>query len=322
LEGADRALTQGLQRLRGTTERGIQARGYSALARVHWAKGEVERALLTLQQGDEWLTQLQISAPGARAWLAAQRARLEVWQGNLAAARRWAGALQLDEETPLGYVQRFTLVRLHLAQHQHNPQPHFLEEATHLLASLLVAVETSGWISYVIESCILQAFVCQAQGEGALGHGALTRALTLAEPQGYIRTFVDEGEPLRLLMVGFRGWIARQPPDEQQGRLSAYLDKLLATFGSLQAANNSASSSEQPAIRHPNSKIQTLIEPLSERELEVLRLVQAGFSNSEIADQLIVTVGTVKKHINNIFGKLGVSSRTQALVRAREQNLV
>jgi LuxR family maltose regulon positive regulatory protein len=169
---------------------------------------------------------------------------------------------------------------------------------------------------------LLQALAYQALGDTAPTQRTLTQALGLAQPEGYVRVFVDEGEPMRLLILDFRLRITRQPPDEQQGRLSAYLDKLLAAFGPLQAANNSFSSSEHAAIQDPQSKIQNLIEPLTERELEILRLVNSGLSNNEIADQLIVTVGTVKKHLNNIFGKLGVSSRTQALVCARALNLL
>ena len=136
LEGATQALTHGLQLLRGTTEPGLRVRGYTALARTQQARGDVDDALLTLQEGEEWLVQTQLSRLGACAWLAAQQARLAVSQGNLVAALHWAEATPLDKETSLGYVQRLTLVRLRLAQHQRDPQPRFLREATQMLAPL------------------------------------------------------------------------------------------------------------------------------------------------------------------------------------------
>ena len=111
----------------------------------------------------------------------------------------------------------------------------------------------------MIESCLLQAFICQAQGERAAAQIALTRALTLAEPEGYIRTFVDEGEPMRLLICDFRVWIARQPCDTQQERLSAYSDTLLAAFRAVSELNGRPSSPKYLPI-------QNLVEPLSERE--------------------------------------------------------
>jgi LuxR family maltose regulon positive regulatory protein len=191
-----------------------------------------------------------------------------------------------------------------------------------MLTQLLVAAETMGWMSHVIEGFLLQAIVCQAQRERDVARNALRRALTLAEPEGYLRLFVEEGEAVRVLLVAFRLWIVRQPQDEQQERLSAYIDKLLSAFGSEPNAKGSQTDLEPLAIQNPKSEVQNLVEPLTERELEILRLVNNGFSNNEIASQLIVTVGTVKKHINNIFGKLGVSSRTQALVCARVLNLL
>jgi LuxR family maltose regulon positive regulatory protein len=169
---------------------------------------------------------------------------------------------------------------------------------------------------------LLQALAYHVLGDTGSTQIALTQALGLAQPEGYVRVFLDEGEPMRLLILDFRFWIARQRADSQYEHLLAYIDKLLAALDAVQALNDSPSGPAQPSIQNPKSKIQNLIEPLTERELEILRLVNSGLSNNEIADQLIVTVGTVKKHLNNIFGKLGVSSRTQALVCARGLNLL
>jgi LuxR family transcriptional regulator, maltose regulon positive regulatory protein len=136
----------------------------------------------------------------------------------------------------------------------------------------------------------------------------VTQALTLAEPEGYLRTFVDEGPEMasllsEVLMVHQRRHLER--PDRPSAH---YLRKLLTALE--QAASGSVSPTPQ------------LPEPLSERELEVLQLIAAGKSNSRIAQELFVTAGTVKTHIRNIYRKLDAHSRTQALVRARELNLL
>jgi ATP/maltotriose-dependent transcriptional regulator MalT len=131
---------------------------------------------------------------------------------------------------------------------------------------------------------------------------------------------------MRFLILDFRFWIVRQPPDEQQGRLLAYVDRLLSAFGLAPEDNGSGSSQEHPPIQNPKSQTpsgpQILVEPLTVRELEILRLVAAGLSNAAVAAQLIVSVGTVKSHLKHIYSKLAVESRTQAVARARKLGLL
>jgi LuxR family maltose regulon positive regulatory protein len=123
----------------------------------------------------------------------------------------------------------------------------------------------------------------------------LKRALILAEPEGFVRVFIDEGEPIAHLLRQFAA----------SGFMPEYVGKLLATFSSSYSG-----------------KVQSLSDPLSERELEVLRLIIAGLTNREIAGELVVSLGTIKTHINHIYQKLDVNSRTQAVARARELKLV
>jgi LuxR family maltose regulon positive regulatory protein len=130
----------------------------------------------------------------------------------------------------------------------------------------------------------------------------LARALTLAEPEGYVRIFVDEGAPMAALLRAAA----------QRGIAPSYVAGLLAAFP--QAGKQPARQGEPDAL--------SLVEALSARELEILRLIAAGHSNQAIADTLVIAVSTVKRHINNIYGKLAVQSRTQALVRARELHLL
>ena len=153
------------------------------------------------------------------------------------------------------------------------------------------AAERSGSL---IEILILQAITFSAQRRREEALSALEQALRRAEPEGFVRIFLDEGAPMTELL---RQAVVR-------GVHAAYALQLLNLL-------------EEAALAP-----QPLIEPLSERELEVLRRVAAGFSNQEIAQNLVIAVGTVKKHLNTIYGKLGVESRTQAVARARDLNLL
>jgi LuxR family maltose regulon positive regulatory protein len=211
----------------------------------------------------------------------------------------------------VSYIQQLTLVRLRLAQNQQDHGSPFFDDARAILAQLLPAVEAQGWIRYLIEGLVLQALVCQAQADQTSVLSALQRALSLAEPEGYMRIFVDEGAHMAALLRAAH----------QHGIAPAYVVRLLAAFPSAENRGLSAESSVPTfSVHSPQSS--TLVEPLSERELEVLRLIAEGHSNQAIADRLIVAVSTVKKHVNNIYGKLDVQSRTQALARARELELL
>jgi LuxR family maltose regulon positive regulatory protein len=290
-----------------------------ALGRVQQAQGDLESAFATIQRGEDWFAQMQVADAGAGAILAVGKVRLWIRQGELAAATRWAQTCRWrPEETSLGYRQRLTLVRLRLAQGQHDPDGQFLAEASQLLDQLLMLASASDWLDHIIEILVLRALVCQVQSHSTDALTSLERALTLAEPEGYIRLFIDESAPMAALL--------RQA--QSQGIKPGYVDKLLLAFkgdgqgdsipkrGGLGTEVRQAS----PLLSHPSTY--SLPEPLTERELELLRLVAAGRSNQEIAQELFLAVGTVKKHLNNIFGKLNVGSRTQAIVRAREIELL
>jgi LuxR family transcriptional regulator, maltose regulon positive regulatory protein len=177
--------------------------------------------------------------------------------------------------------------------------------ARDLLPRLLAFEEAAGRRSRVIALLGLQAADLAAQGATAPAHVALERALTLAAPGGYVRAFLDAGDAL----TGVLRQVAGDPAQADYAR------RLPAHFAApAPAPAGQSATAPQPAA--------ALVEPLTERELEVLRLVAAGASNRDIAARLILSVGTVKKHTNNIFGKLGVQSRTQAIVKARALGLL
>ena len=165
------------------------------------------------------------------------------------------------------------------------------------LAGNLIGFATShGWNDLSIRAHILQAQALAKQGQATQAIQSMRQALELAQPEGYMRVFIDQGEPVKKIL----GLV--KPEDEGQ---RDYIYKLLAAFGEASATSQ-----------------ESLIEALSERELEVLRLVALGKSNQQIAEDLVLATGTVKKHLNNIFGKLNAQNRTECVARARELNLL
>ncbi|MBC8076024.1 MAG: hypothetical protein H7Y32_08120, partial [Chloroflexales bacterium] len=310
LAGAAFAARQGIDLLRGAVERLMLVRGYIALAQVYQAQDDHDAALDSIHRCEEWFAQTPIAATGpARAWLAAYESRLRMRQGDLTRAARWAQECAFAGDSELGYVQQLTLVRLRLAQNHNDSGRQFLSEASAMLAQLLAAVEARGWTRYLIEGLVLQALVRQGQANQTSTPTALERALTLAEPEGYVRIFVDEGVPMAGLLAQVA---ARASP------VASYAATLLDAFPhDGLSVKDSAFMPKALIMQHAKLETQNaLIEPLSAREREVLQLIAAGKSNAQIAQALVVAVSTVKAHVNHLFGKLAVSSRTQAIARA------
>jgi LuxR family maltose regulon positive regulatory protein len=313
LDAAEGYLARGMERVQGglATHAGVILRGYLALARIQQARGHSDAALATLDAfiqlaRERQFFELLIDQA------AVLRARLQLLQGDLTAALRWADAsgLSLDDEISFPHeAAHLTLARVRIAAGQ-------AAEVMPLLARLLADAESKARMHSAIEIRALQALAYHALGDRPRALAALGSALALAEPEGYVRIFVDEGTQMAALLQ----------EAHTRNSMTDYVTKLLAAFpeqtrrhGDKEMGNLSeVSVSLSPGLRVS----QSLVEPLSEREREVLRLVAAGLSNQDIAARLIVGVSTVKKHINNIFGKLAVRSRTQALARARELNLL
>jgi LuxR family maltose regulon positive regulatory protein len=239
--------------------------------------------------------------------VAALKARMWVRQGRLNEAFAWVREQNLSPDDELSFMrefEHFTLARALIARYNTDRADGDLQAALSLLARLLQAAEAGGRNGSVIEILILQSLAHQAQGDGPRALASLERALSLAEPEGYVRIFVDKGEAVRLLIE-----IQSRNRDHP---LSGYADKLLSAFA-------------QPAATTPKSKIKNLkseiVEPLSERELEVLKLLRSELSGPEIAEQLIVSLNTLRSHTKSIFNKLGVNNRRAAVRRAEELDL-
>jgi LuxR family transcriptional regulator, maltose regulon positive regulatory protein len=310
LDDAEQYLSAGMELVNGTITVFADelTLGYLALARLQCAKGEWSAATRTVD-AFEHMARQRAFVGHLVACAPALKAQFEVARGNLALAARWAdeSGLALDVAEP-SYVRErayLTLARVRIAQGRQHPAGPMLQEALRLLGRLLQDAESKARIGSAIEIWILQALAFSAQRDGKQALATLGRALMFAAPEGYIRLFVDEGAPMLALL--------RQARDH--GVVPDYVATLFAAFG------DSNSDSEPPAPQQPRAP-EVWIEPLTEREHEVLLLLATGASNSAIARQLVVSVGTVKRHISNICGKLHVRSRTQALVRAQALRLL
>ncbi|GAB4525626.1 MAG: LuxR C-terminal-related transcriptional regulator [Anaerolineae bacterium] len=227
----------------------------------------------------------------------AMKARIWIMQGNLDDAGDWIKRQGLSAESEITYLREFdlvTLARFLIARRKGDD----LAQARHLLGRLRSAAETEARTGTGIEILILQALMHHAEGDLTAALVSLRHALTLAEPQGYIRLFVDEGAPmLAVLQQAAARGIA---PD--------YVHHLITAFD--------RAASPQYALAQP------LIDPLSERELDVLRMLKTDLTGPEIARQLVVSLSTMRTHTRNIYSKLGVNNRRAAVRRAEELTLL
>ena len=291
LAHAQEHLVQGLElgRQLGPTSGAMQA--VFTLARIQHLMGETETALATVASACRAASQLNLAQ--ANVFVAAYEADFQLTLGNVQAAARWAetaGVLLTDSPVFIREAEYFTYARLLLAQNRP-------ADAQTLLANLERYARSGGFVRSLITVCILQALAQQALGQKEQALARLEEAVRLAAPEGYRRAFLDEGQAVLALLPRVR--------------------HLAPNFvGDLLGGAPPEPVRDRPAFMPP-----PLVEPLSERELEVLGLVAEGLSNREIADKLFLSVGTVKTHIHNIYGKLGVTGRPQAIVRARELNL-
>ncbi|MBK8934302.1 MAG: hypothetical protein IPM76_18700 [Chloroflexi bacterium] len=230
----------------------------------------------------------------------ALKTRIYLKQERMDKAQEWAqewGNSTTNEGSYLTEFDLLTLARVRLAEGS-------FAGVDELLERLRILAEAQKRLSSVLEILLTEVLAHQAQGHAPQALAALERALTLAKPEGYRRTFVDEGEAMRLLIADFRLTISRQPHP-----LLAYADKLLAAFGS--PADSSTATPPSP-----------LLDALTPRELEILRLVAQGLSNTEISQRLYLALSTVKGHNLRIFDKFQAQNRTEAVARARELGLL
>jgi LuxR family maltose regulon positive regulatory protein len=323
LEAAAHTLLEGIDLCAQVGYTMDQIVGHATLARVRQAQGDEVRAGEALRNAER-LSQKMRGYVYARRWVEDCQVRLWIAQGRLEAVADWVRESGLgveDEITYLRELEHLILARALVALGRDDPQSAHLEDALKLLARLLEAAESAGWMGKVTEILILQALATQARGEDDQALVALGRALALAEPEGYVRVYLDEGPPMaHLLRQAAAHSLA---PD--------YARRLLAAFeGMTKDERLGTEADEAPVVGRPSSVVQptkrgrplSQLDPLSDRELEVLRLIAQGLTNREIASRLYLAQSTVKVHTRNIYGKLDVHSRTQAVAYAQELGLL
>jgi LuxR family maltose regulon positive regulatory protein len=292
--------------------------GYIALARTHQALGDADGTAGQIQKAIDLAAMFDTTELDDR-FVAAHQARLRIIQalreptpgGTVAGDEGFPESVlswgKWDETEERGgddftfryvcEIEGFSQARLSIGQ----GRP---AEALATLEQLRPGMQGQERRAGLIELRMLEALALQARGEGARAIAALEDALDMAGPEGYVRLFVDEGQLMARLLRRAAA----------QGVAPEYVGRLLAAFRPAQV--EAARQTTLPAGAAP------LVEPLVERELQVLRLIAAGLTNREIGEELFIATSTVKWHVNNLYGKLEVHNRTQAVARARELQLI
>jgi LuxR family maltose regulon positive regulatory protein len=271
-----------------------------AMARIREADSDLDGALALLDEAER--RYVSDFYPYVRP-ISALRARVWIAQGRVDEALGWAREQGLSASDELSYLREFehlTLARALVARHAHDRSGDSIQDALSLLERLVEAAEDGKRAGSQIEALSVLALAHAAKGDLSHALVPLERALILAEPEGYVRIFTGEGDTMRILL---RQAAAR-------GVAPDYTRRLLSAFD---APAGVPSTVDQAAL---------LAEPLTAREIEVLRLIAAGLRNEEIAGRLFISLATVKRHIANAYGKLVVSNRVEAVSQARELGLL
>ena len=278
---------------------------YTVLMRVYLARRELDAAQIAFQQAEA--TFEKIYSPYRRdAFLIVDWVQFWLASGEVERAMRWAQDLVHQDSVSSSLArERQDVARARVLLAQQKPT-----EALSLLAPLEVSAEQQARWGHVIEVRILQALAHDIRADEQEALAVLAQALQLAESEGYIRIFVDEGAPMAALLSKLKEHKRTQGP-------TPYLDTVLAAFLQDKMAHE-----RRPERAMQYTMSQTLQDSLSERELEVIQLISRGDSNQEIAEELVISVDTVKRHVYNIFPKLGVKNRVQAVAQARKLGLL
>lgn len=272
-----------------------------AMARVHGAEGDLDAALALLDEAER--TYVGDFAPEVRP-VSALKARIWVRQGRLDEAFAWAQERALSVDDELSYLREFehlTLARMLTARFAADGREHDLADANRLLERLLGAADEGGRTGSVLEVLVLQALAVQPHGDTAPALVPLDRALKLAAPEGYARIFLDKGPAMMALLQAAA----------DHGRWPAYVSRLLGAGPVARKTEPRTPTSGAP-----------LVEPLSARERDVLRLLATDLGGPDIARELVVSLSTVRTHTRSIYAKLGVTSRRAAVRRAGELDLL
>ncbi|MBE7384639.1 MAG: helix-turn-helix transcriptional regulator [Leptolyngbya sp. SIO1E4] len=297
---------------------GVKYLWWVVQARLTAAEGDLETALDQLHEAERLYSRTSMPVPDVRP-IAALRTQLWVRQGRLTEALSWVSDgpfgpvfdhrnLSVDDE--LSYLHEYehlTLAKILIAQYRRDGTDELMHQAVELLTRLLAAAEAQERTGSIIEVLVVQALAYESQGDLTRAVPTLERALTLAEPEGYVRIFAEHGTPMvRLLQAALT-----------RGITPTYTQRLLLAA---ETWGQQPKESTHPPI-YPSTP-QPLIEPLSQRELEVLRLLNTELTGPEIARELVVALSTVRTHTKRIYSKLNVTNRRAAVKRAAELDLI
>jgi LuxR family maltose regulon positive regulatory protein len=291
--------------------------GYLSMARLQQALGDGNGALATLEEFAQLARQRNFVAP-LLARAAAAKVQVQLARGDLASAIRWAEESGLRPDDAPTYPQEreyLTLLRVLIARGRDDPEGPYRDDALGLIDRLLRYAGSGARMGSVIELLILRALALRARRDISEALVALERALLLAQPEGYVRLFVDEGAPMEDLLWELLKARSKGSPDARQHAMLDYARRLLA-------AGEFPHESTKPPVGRASESDRPLPAPLTTREREVLKLLAEGFSNQEIATRLFIATSTVKGYVHSIFRKLEVDSRTKAIARAHELHLV
>jgi LuxR family maltose regulon positive regulatory protein len=276
---------------------------YTAQSRLLQAQGDIAGAWEALEEARQF-SSMEGDHSMVNFRLATQQACLNLRAGEPDKVVRWVEGMKAafasgerSQQLPAAFIETLqtTLARAYLAQDKAG-------EALAVLEPLLPPTEATGAFLHVIEVCALKALALQALGDTSAALAALERSLALAEPEGFVRVYLNEGAPMATLL---RKAASHNICPDYVGRLLTSLE--------IEIARPSA-----PQLPCPSA----LLEPLTPRELDVLHLISQGLSNKDIAEKLVIALNTVKRHTSGIYSKLDVKSRTQAVAQARELGLL
>ena len=302
LDTAFKHIRKGLEFIQFWSKADDIALAYVIYARIQQAQGDNAAAAKTIEKASQLIQSSGVFSEARNAVVNAE-ARLWLQQGNNMAVSRWCASL--ENRCSSGEQITFDNELLHMALARTYLALEKPGEALTILSQLEAAAKSGRRTGRLIRVLVLRALVLQHIGDSEQALPLIERCLALAESEGYIRVFLDEGQPMRTLLAQ---WLARA----SEGRVREYAIHLLAQFDTESMA----------AIQTSHSPNDDLVEPLTERELEVLQIIALGKTNQEIARQLVVARGTIKAHTSSIYRKLNVTNRTEAVARARQLGIL
>jgi LuxR family maltose regulon positive regulatory protein len=273
-------------------------------SKIQWAQRNIPAAGKIIEKGSQVIYSSGVFSEARDAVITA---KVNLWlkQEDRLAINRWVRSIEnrLSSDQPYRFENELaliTLARVYIAQNN-------FDEGIELLSRLEASAQSGGRDGRFMKILILQALVMDRKGDPGRAFSILERVLSLAAPAGYVRTFIDEGQPMQVLLSQ---WLS----NSEKNPLKDYARQLVAQFNDKSLSVND----EQGRFDFKD----VLIEPLSPRELEVLSLIALGKTNKEISVELVVSPGTVKAHTSSIYRKLDVANRTGAVARARELDIL